>query len=80
MNELQLKIVSPEKVLFDGKVRVVKLPGTEGAFSILSGHAPLISSLRSGDVEYESGGKTEKITITGGFTEVNKNLVTVCVE
>lgn len=80
MKELQLKIVSPEKILFDGQARIVKLPGTEGEFSVLYGHAPLISSLGKGDVEYESGGKPEKISITSGFAEINKNVVTVCVE
>ncbi|MDU1904060.1 MAG: ATP synthase F1 subunit epsilon [Dysgonomonas sp.] len=80
MKELQLKIVSPEDILFDGKVRVVKLPGTEGDFSILHGHAPLISSLRAGDIEYESEGTAEKVTIQGGFIEVKQNVVTVCVE
>ena len=41
---LRLKIVSPEKVIYDGEVESVKVPGTQGAFEILNNHAPIISS------------------------------------
>lgn len=81
MKDLQLKIVSAEKILFDGKVVVVKLPGTEGDFSILSQHAALISSLKNGEIVYEvEKGVSQKITIQSGFAEVNHNVVTVCIE
>lgn len=81
MKKLQLKIVSPEKMLFQGEVFSVKLPGTEGEFSILSNHAPLISSLHKGEIEYEiEKGSSQKVDIVSGFVEVKKNIVTVCVE
>jgi len=82
MEELQLKIVSPEKILFDGSVHIVQLPGTEGTFSILHNHAPIISSLQKGDVIYQTQKDTESksVSINSGFVEVNKNVVTVCVE
>jgi len=81
MKELQLKIVSPEKILFEGTAFSVRLPGTEGEFSILANHAPLISSLAKGEVVYETGNDTpSRIDIAGGFVEVNKNVVTVCAE
>lgn len=81
MKELQLKIVSPEKKLFNGAVLSVKLPGTEGEFSILPDHAPLISSLHKGEIVYEiEKGSPQKIAIESGFVEVKKNIVTVCVE
>lgn len=82
MKELHLKIVSPEKILFDGDVQFVKLPGTEGEFSLLPNHAPLISSLAKGEVVFEKqrGGEATKLAINGGFIEVNKNIVTVCAE
>lgn len=81
MKELQLKIVSPEKILFEGKAFSVRLPGTEGEFSILANHAPLISSLTKGEIVYETGADSpSRVDITGGFVEVNKNVVTVCVE
>lgn len=46
MKELHLSIVSPEKSVFDGDVKIVTLPGTIGSFSILPGHVPIVSSLK----------------------------------
>ena len=81
MKELQLKIISPEKTLFQGAVLSVILPGTNGEFGILPDHAPLIASLRKGDISYEIGkGSPEKVAIESGFVEVKKNVVTICVE
>ena len=78
---LKLKIVSPEKVEFDGEVVSVTVPGTMGMFEILENHAPIISSLEKGTVVRETpdGTKTE-IHVSGGFVEVHKNQVSVCVE
>lgn len=53
---LRLKIVSPEKVEFEGLVDSVLVPGTKGAFEILNNHAPIISSLQTGKVEYAVNG------------------------
>lgn len=81
MNKLELKIVSAEKILFEGYITVVKLPGTEGDFSLLPKHAALISSLKDGEIVYRTeNGNSHNITIRGGFVEVNKNVVTVCIE
>nr|WP_297164613.1 ATP synthase F1 subunit epsilon [uncultured Dysgonomonas sp.] len=81
MKELQLKIISPEKMLFQGAVLSVILPGTDGEFGILPDHAPLIASLRKGDISYEiEKGSPEIVTIESGFVEVKKNVVTICVE
>ena len=49
---LKLKIVSPERVEFTGEVESVKVPGTTGSFEILNNHAPIISTLQKGVVEY----------------------------
>lgn len=77
---LTLKIVSPEKVVFDGEVESVLVPGTLGSFEILNDHAPIISSLEKGKVEYTTReGKTE-LGILGGFVVVKKNEVSLCVE
>jgi F-type H+-transporting ATPase subunit epsilon len=73
---LKLKIVSPEKVEFSGEVESVKVPGTMGQFEILTDHAPIISTLQKGIVEY--GGK--QLAILGGFVEVQKNEVSLCIE
>ena len=73
---LKLKIVSPERVEFDGEVESVKVPGVMGNFEILTDHAPIISSLQKGIVEY--GGK--QLSVMGGVVSVQKNEVSVCVE
>ncbi len=73
---LKLKIVSPERVEFDGEVESVTVPGTLGNFEVLTGHAPIISSLQKGVVEYDD----KQLPITGGFVAVQKNEVSVCVE
>lgn len=73
---LRLKIVSPEKVEFTGEVESVKVPGTMGNFEILQNHAPIISTLQKGIVEYNG----QQLAILGGFVEVQKNEVSLCVE
>ena len=77
---LRLKIVSPERVEFDGEVESVLVPGTLGSFEILQDHAPIISSLDNGKVEYAVQGVTRQQMIKGGFVEVKKNIVSLCVE
>lgn len=77
---LKLVIVSPERILFEGEVELVKLPGTLGAFTVLPKHAPLISSLEKGEVEYSQKGERHTFSITGGFVEVKDNRMSVCVE
>ncbi|MCX4292719.1 MAG: ATP synthase F1 subunit epsilon [Prevotella sp.] len=77
---LRLKIVSPEKVEFDGDVESVTVPGQLGRFEVLSNHAPIISSLLDGMVEYKTLSGTYQLNISGGFIEVQKNNVNICVE
>lgn len=71
---LKLKIVSPEKIEFEGTVDSVLVPGAKGSFEILKDHAPIISSLQNGCVEYSVDGIRNQIQITGGFVEVQKML------
>jgi F-type H+-transporting ATPase subunit epsilon len=78
---LQLKVVSPEKVMFDGTIESIVVPGTLGRFEILVDHAPIISSLEKGEVEFtKSDGEKIQFNILGGFVEVQKNVVSLCVE
>ncbi len=77
---LHLKIISPEKVEFDGEVGGVSLPGTMGRFEILDKHAPLISSLEEGKVEYTLPEGKKSMQISAGFISVKDNEVNVCVE
>lgn len=73
---LQLKIVSPERIEFTGEVESVKVPGAQGNFEILTDHAPIISILTKGLVEYDG----QQLSILGGFVEVQQNHVSLCVE
>lgn len=77
---LQLRIVSPEKIEFDGAVESVLVPGTMGQFEILNDHAPIISTLQKGTVEYTTSEGKVQLEIEGGFVEVQKNVVSLCVE
>ncbi len=77
---LQLKIVSPERIEYDGAVESIQVPGTLGQFEILTNHAPIISSLGVGEVVYTTADGKHTINIHGGFVEVQKNKVSLCVE
>lgn len=77
---LDLKIVSPEKVEYKGKVDRVVVPGASGEFEILVNHAPIISTLDKGRVIFHDSEGTHELNISMGFVEVQKNEVNVCVE
>ena len=77
---LKLKIVTPEKIAYDGKAKSVLVPGTMGQFEILNDHAPIISSLGRGVVEYATADGKQQIHVSGGFVAVQKNEVSLCVE
>lgn len=79
MNDIHLTIVSPERLIFDGNVSQVTLPGEIGEFQVLANHAPLISSLVAGDVKYTFT-ETVALKISSGFVDINRNQVSVCVE
>ena len=77
---LNLRIVSPEKVEFVGQVDRVVIPGTSGEFEILANHAPIISTLNNGRIAFFDSEGAHEVNTTGGFVEVQKNNVNVCVE
>lgn len=77
---LKLKIVTPDKIVYDGEVEKITVPGTAGQFEILVNHAPIISSLDAGEVVYQAPQGEETLKITGGFVEVARNNVSLCVE
>ena len=80
MKELHLSIVSPEKSIFDGNVKIVTLPGMIGSFSILPGHAPIVSSLKAGTLSYTTmDGEEHTMDIQGGFVEMSDGTVSACV-
>jgi len=77
---MNLEIVSPEKIIYSGKANSVSLPGVNGSFMVLNRHAPIISTLKKGVVKYSFNEKNEEIITNGGFVEMKKNNVSVCIE
>lgn len=77
---MKLEIITPENKVFSGEVSSVTLPGKLGSFTLWQDHAPLISELKSGKLAYTSQGTETTMEIQGGFAEVNKNVVIVCLE
>ncbi len=78
---MQLHIITPEKTLFSAEAAMVVVPGTEGDFGVLPGHAPFISSLKPGVITIDTeGGKQQKIAVMGGFAEVVPERCTVLAE
>jgi len=77
MATFHFDLVSPEKLLFSGDVEQVDVPGAEGDFGVLAGHAPLVSTLRPGILTVYSSGGTQKIVVLGGFAEVSAEGLTV---
>ncbi|MET0924687.1 MAG: F0F1 ATP synthase subunit epsilon [Xanthobacteraceae bacterium] len=77
MAKFQFDLVAPEKLLFSGAVDQVDVPGSEGDFGVLAGHAPLVATLRPGIlVMYQDGGEL-KVVVNGGFAEVGPAGLTV---
>ena len=78
MSEFQLAVVAPDRSVVEESVQSVVLPGTEGYFGVLAGHAAAISSLKPGLVEYvNSANEKHVIAVSGGFAEVTGKRVTV---
>jgi F-type H+-transporting ATPase subunit epsilon len=80
MATFHFDLVSPEKLAFSGEVDQVDIPGTEGDFGVLAGHAPVIAAVRPGIITVMSGGRQEKIIVLGGVAEVNEKGLTVLTE
>jgi F-type H+-transporting ATPase subunit epsilon len=77
MATFHFELVSPERVAFSGEVDQVDVPGAEGDFGVLAGHAPLISLLRPGILTVFAGGERVAIVVLGGFAEVGPDGLTV---
>ena len=70
MTTFHFDLVSPEKLLFSGEVDQVDIPGTEGDFGVLAGHAPTVSALRPGIMTITANGQPQRVVVLGGFAEV----------
>ena len=69
---LKFELVSPERLLSSGNVQQVVVPGTEGEFTVLVNHAPVLSTLKPGVVTVtDENGSEDRIFVRGGFAEVN---------
>ena len=78
MATFHFDLVSPEKLAFSGEVDQVDIPGVEGDFGVLAGHAPVVAALRPGILTVTTGGGTrEKIIVLGGLAEVSEKGLTV---
>ncbi|MGY4499478.1 F0F1 ATP synthase subunit epsilon [Bradyrhizobium diazoefficiens] len=77
MATFHFDLVSPEKLAFSGEVDQVDIPGVEGDFGVLAGHAPVVAAIRPGILTVTSGGRHEKIIVLGGLAEVSEKGLTV---
>ena len=77
MATFHFDLVSPEKVAFSGDVEQVDVPGTEGDFGVLAGHAPVVATIRPGILTVTAGGTQQKIIVLGGLAEVSAKGLTV---
>jgi F-type H+-transporting ATPase subunit epsilon len=77
MATFHFELVSPERLLFSGEVEQVDVPGAEGDFGVLAGHAPLVATLKPGILTVYEGGGRVPIVVFGGFAEVSPAGMTV---
>lgn len=80
MGTLQLEVVTPDKTVVSAEVEMAVCPGVEGEFGVLPQHVSLLSALKIGELRYRAGGKDENLFISGGFADVNNNVLTVLAE
>lgn len=83
MSNLQFELVSPEKLVVSKPVVLVTVPGGEGDYGVLAGHAPMITTVKAGVISVYAENETtvsERIFVAGGFAEVNAERCTVLAE
>ena len=75
---MQVEIITPDKKLYVGEATLVRLPGSDGIFEIMSKHAPIVSSLQQGEIKViDSNGESHFYNVTGGLVECSSNQVSV---
>ncbi len=77
---MTLKIISSQDTLFEGEISSVTLPGAMGEFTVLRGHASLVSVLTQGSIRYtDAAGQTAELPVEGGVVDVDNDLISVCI-
>jgi F-type H+-transporting ATPase subunit epsilon len=79
-DRLKLELATPTRLVVSGEADEVVVPGTEGAFGVLPGHAPLLSLVGTGEVMYRTGREEHYLAVSGGFAEVGPDHVTILTE
>ena len=78
---MHLEIISPDKKIYEGEVKSVKLPGSQGSFVVLNNHAPIISTLGKGQIKVvDEKENTKFFNVKSGVVEVINNKITVLAE
>ena len=78
---MQLEIITPDETLFEGKAKLIQVPGSKGQFQVLEYHAPIISTLVEGKIRVEDdGGSSQYFDIRGGVIEVQRNRTIILAE
>jgi F-type H+-transporting ATPase subunit epsilon len=80
MATFHFDLVSPERLVYSGAVRQVDVPGEEGDFGVLAGHAPFVTTLKPGVMTIYGESETRRIVVRGGFAEVGPEGLTVLAE
>lgn len=81
MAQFTFDLVSPERLVFSGEVTEVVVPGSEGDFGVMAGHAPVVSSLRPGILTIRGAAEgTKQVYVRGGFAEISTKGLTVLAE
>jgi len=78
---MQLDIITPEKKIYTGEIKLVQVPGSKGSFEILNNHAPIISTLENGEIKIiDLQDRKIYFDISGGVIEVNQNKIIILAE
>jgi len=82
MADLHFELVTPEKLLRSEEVHMVVVPGSEGDFGVMAGHAPYMATMRDGELAIyrTAGAEPERVPVRGGFAEVSETGLTVLAE
>lgn len=78
---MYLEIITPDKKVYEGNIKLIQVPGSKGAFEILKNHAPIISTLEKGTIKVEDeNGKQHFFKVDGGVVENKANKIIVLIE